>query len=102
MPHKHFTLLERIKLEGFLDEGVSIVTCAKKLNKKLFAFFHLVFLGSILLLTLNWTSSSSAHVIPLKTVSSFKMWYVTFLIIFFITKIGLFFLGNLKAAVIMV
>ena len=33
MPHKHFTLLERIKLEGFLDEKIPIVVCAKKLNK---------------------------------------------------------------------
>ena len=33
MSHKHFTLLERIKLEGFLDEKISIVVCAKKLDK---------------------------------------------------------------------
>lgn len=33
MPHKHFTLLERIKLEGFLDEGIPITVYAKKLNK---------------------------------------------------------------------
>ncbi|MBR3115803.1 helix-turn-helix domain-containing protein, partial [Candidatus Saccharibacteria bacterium] len=33
MSHKHFTPLERIKLEGFLDEKISIVACAKKLDK---------------------------------------------------------------------
>lgn len=33
MSHKHFTLLERIKLEGFLDEEVPIVVCARRLNK---------------------------------------------------------------------
>ena len=33
MSHKHFTLIERIKLEGFLDENIPITVCAKKLNK---------------------------------------------------------------------
>ena len=33
MSHKHFTLLERIKLEGFLDEKIPILVCAKKLNR---------------------------------------------------------------------
>lgn len=33
MPHKHFTLLERIKLEGFLDDNIPIIVCAKRLNK---------------------------------------------------------------------
>ena len=33
MPHNHFTLFSRIKLEGFLDEGKSIIKCAELLDK---------------------------------------------------------------------
>lgn len=33
MSHNHFTLSSRIKLEGFLDEGKSIIKCAELLEK---------------------------------------------------------------------
>lgn len=33
MSHNHFTLSSRIKLEGFLDEGKSIIECAELLEK---------------------------------------------------------------------
>lgn len=33
MSHKHFTLKTRIKLEGYLDDGLSILSCSKRLDK---------------------------------------------------------------------